>query len=422
MFEREDLAEVAEINDEATVRAEALDTDYLTTSVAESTLRVAKILLLREPTYERAEVRIHNVHDTAVERLVERLEAEGQRYRVVMLSNWATVRMGELPRYALYLYNQNYRNTRPILEHILTAERWAPPYLKLMLLNILHQSFGLSHDRLHAITSKQFQALAPWVNRIFADDHVFEWLQNKRQPMRFYGGITNTVIGLYDNLFADPAAGTQFINRAAERCYDLGGGFSTSEIERLVGCAFTSADLISSQMADYDDELIMLDRRPGPHMPVATTAARREYLERQDRVEHQYFDVFEDSFPTDAKSYVITSAGFMTSNLRATDSYSAEIKRARLGTIATSAHAIARVIELVALGKDVDLFTIQRATSRVFRYKSCLLQWRAGKLVRLMTTVDPKAADWADGSTHIAALAPNRRRFEQFMALDPARR
>lgn len=31
-----------------------------------------------------------------------------------MLSNWATVRMGELPRYALYLYNQNYRNTRPI--------------------------------------------------------------------------------------------------------------------------------------------------------------------------------------------------------------------------------------------------------------------------------------------------------------------
>lgn len=80
MFEREDLAEVAEINDEATVRAEALDTDYLTTSVAESTLRVAKILLLREPTYERAEVRIHNVHDTAVERLVERLEAEGQRY------------------------------------------------------------------------------------------------------------------------------------------------------------------------------------------------------------------------------------------------------------------------------------------------------------------------------------------------------
>ena len=107
-------------------------------------------------------------------------------------------------------------------------------------------------------------------------------------------------------------------------------------------------------MSDYDDELIMLDRRAGPGSPVASSAARREYLDRQDRVEHEYFDVFEDHFPTDADSYLITSAGFMTSNLRPSLSYSQEIKSARLGTIATSVHAIARVIDLVALGKRVD--------------------------------------------------------------------
>jgi hypothetical protein len=78
------------------------------------------------------------------------------------------------------------------------------------------------------------------------------------------------------------------------------------------------------------------------------------------------------------------------------------------------------VLELVALGKRVDLFTIQRATSRVFHYKTCLLQWREGKLVRLMTTVDPRAADWAEGSPHIQALDPNKKRFAKFMARPPA--
>jgi hypothetical protein len=420
MFERAELAEVAEHNDEATVRAAALDTDYLTTSVRESTLRVAKILLLREPSCELSEVHIDNVHDTAIERLAERLAAEHEPYRAVMLANWATIRQGHIPNYALYLYNADYGSSRRILEHMLTGERWPPPYLKLAVLNMLHQSVGLSHDQLHALTSQPFRVLAPWINRLFADDRAFEWLHTKKQPIRFYGGVTNTILGFYDRLFADPAVGTAFIDRAAQRCYDLGGGFNTTEIERLVGCPFVSADLMTPRMADYDPELIMLDDRHGDVSPVANEAARREFFARQDRVAHLPFDVFQDSFPTDASSYTIVSAGFMTSTLRPTPSYDSEIKQARLGTLATSVHAIARVLELVALGKRVDLFTIQRATSRVFHYKTCLLQWREGKLVRLMTTVDPRAADWAEGSPHIQALDPNKKRFAKFMARPPA--
>jgi hypothetical protein len=418
MFEVSELATVAEHNDEALVRATLLDTNYLTCSVREAALRVAKLLLLREPSWHLPEVDLPNVTDTAIERLVDRLKAEGQQYRALILSNWATARLGRLPLYALFLYNADHGRTRAILEHILTGEKTAPPYLKLVLLNMLHQSVGLGHDELHRLTSGSFAELAPWVNRLFHDDAVFDWLERKKCPIRFYGGVTNTVLGMYDGFFADASVGTQYLDRTAERCIDLGGGFNTSEIERLVGRAFVSADLATPFLRDYDEELIMLDQRDHEHAPVATEAARREFLARQDRVVHLPFDVFEDHFDTDARSYTIVSTGFMTSTLRPTDSQAQHIKDARLGTISTSVHAILRVMELVALGKSVDLFTIQRATSRVYHFKTCLLQWREGRLVRLVTTVDRRSADWGR-KVRYDALDPSNPRFRRLMDLPP---
>jgi hypothetical protein len=417
MFELSDLAQVAELNDEASVRAEVLDTNYLTCSVSEATLRVAKLLLLREPTWDHPEVDLPNVSDTAIERLVDSLKAEGQKYRAVMLSNWATSRMGKLPLYALFLYNADYRRTRAILDYILTGETNAPPYLKLVLLNILHQSVGLGHDELHRLTAGPFKELAPWINRIFADDAVFDWLKRKKRPIRFYGGVTNTVLGLYDGIFTDPAVGAQHLNRTAERYFDLGGGFNTAEIERIVGRPFVSADLATPRLADYDEELIMLDIRDSDIGPVATEAARADFLARQNRIEHLPFDVFKHHFPTDARSYTIVSAGFMTSTLRPpTERKQKDINSARLGTISTSVYALLRVMELVALGKSVDLFTIQRATSRVFHYKTCLLQWREGKLERLVTTVDPRSSNWTSKFRY-DALDPSNPRFRQLMDL-----
>jgi hypothetical protein len=414
MFELSDMASVAELNDEAAVRAEVLDTNYLTSSLREATLRVSKLLLLREPSWKSPEVDLPNVSDTPIERLVDRFKAEGLHYRAVMLSNWATTGQAWLPAYGLFLYNMDYGHTRAILERLLTGEKLAPPYLKLVLLNILHQSVGLSHDQLHRLTAGRFDQLAPWVNRIFQDDAVFGWLERKKQPIRFYGGMSNTVIGLYDETFADPAVGTQYIDRTAERYIDLGGGFSTSELERLIGRPFISADLMTPRFADYDEELIMHDRRVGAITPIADEAARREFLARQDRVEHLPFDVFEHHFPTDARSYTIVSAGFMTSTLGPPPSLGKDVKSARLGTTSTSVHAILRVMELVALGKSVDLFTIQRATSRVYYYKTCLLQWREGRLARLVTTVDPRSTDWGRNYSY-DAFAPSNPIFRRFM-------
>ena len=77
-------------------------------------------------------------------------------------------------------------------------------------------------------------------------------------------------------------------------------------------------------------------------------------------------------------------------------------------------------MELVALGKSVDLFTIQRATSRMYRFKTCLLQWRAGRLERLVTTVDPRSTRWRHRYEELASFRPDNRRFLR-LARMPAR-
>jgi len=96
-----------------------------------------------------------------------------------------------------------------------------------------------------------------------------------------------------------------------------------------------------------------------------------------------------------------------------------EVMTARLGTIATSVYAIMRVMELVALGKSVDLFTIQRATSRMFRYKTCLLQWRGGRLQRLVTTDDRRSLQWRKRFSEMGDFAPNNPRFAELAAMPP---
>jgi hypothetical protein len=417
MFDVKDLASVAVRNDAETVRAEALGTDYLTTDVRAATLRVARVLLLRGAGWDHEEVDFLNKTDTLMERRIEALKAEGKKYRALIMANWATASQSDLSFYTLFLYNVRYRGSHAVLEHLLTGEGAAPPYLRLVMLNILRQSVGLSHDDLHRLSLAPFAELSPWVNRVFHDDAVFAWFARKKKSIRFYGGVTNTALGLYDELLASPEVGAEHLDRKAELRFDLGGGFNTSEIERLLGCTFVSADLMSPRLRDQDEELILLDR-PDLNKPavVADEATRARFLARQDEVEHLPFDVFKDSFPLHARSYSIVSAGFMTSNLRPTAAESREIKAARLGTLSTSVHAILRVMELVAAGKSVDLLTIQRASSRVFAYKTCLLQWREGKLVRLLTTDDPRAATWADSWDEVyRAISPDNPRYRALL-------
>jgi hypothetical protein len=111
------------------------------------------------------------------------------------------------------------------------------------------------------------------------------------------------------------------------------------------------------------------------------------------------FNVLHDSFPDRADSYAIVSTGFMTSTVRPMERHRTWKKAGKgLAHLGLSLLGIMRVVELVRKGKRVDLFTIQRASSRVYKYKTALLQWREGRLVNLITTDDSRARQqkWTD--------------------------
>jgi len=398
---RHQLKSLVEPAPERQVRAEALGRNYASSDLIESAFVEGRVLLHRSPRAEQPCI-LPNVNDTAYERWIE-ANLTRCPYRANILTNWVTILQSDFGQYPIFLYNRNYGQARRVLRHVLMHESPPPPYLYLVLLNAFRQAMGLSHDEIAALPlgGPRFGETARLFNELLSGNAVDAWLARKRQPIRFYGGATNTVLGLYDSIVADPATGLEFFNREAEVRYDLGGGFTTSEIERLMGCSFVSADIVSPRCEDYDGEICFRVKFPNGKRGIADSKARAAFLARQRRVEHLPFDVLTDSFSDDASSYAIVSTGFMTSTIRPQQKradWRAEAA-AGIGHLGLSMHAIARVLELVQKGKSVDLFTIQRASSRVYQYKTAFLQWRQGHLLRLVTTDDEIRKDhWSEAA------------------------
>ena len=381
------LRTLLEPKDETEVRQQALSHDYASADLVTSAFTMASVLLFQGAGAAR--VSFPDGGGTAYERWIE--DAARQRaYLGHILTGWVTTRRHDLDLFPVFLYNRDFAQARRALSTILTFEPAPPPYLYLLLLNLFRQELGLSHDAMASLDRASFDATAQHVRALLSGDRVDRWLHRKAQPLRFYGGATNTVLGLYDATFADPAAGLEHFHRDAEARYDLGGGFNTSEIERLLGCTFTSADVVTPRMADYDPELVLhVVEGDGTHR-VATSAERDAHRTRQERVAHLPLDVLRAGLPRDARSYAIVSTGFLTSTVRPGEHQPdwTAAGNEGVGHLGLSLHALARVLELVRDGKSVDLFTVQRASSRVYKYKTVLAQWRAGRLARLVTTDD----------------------------------
>ena len=387
--------------EERRVRVQALNHDYTTSDLIESACILARVMLYRSPSCEQPHI-LANVTDTAYERWIE-ANLDSKPYHASILTNWIAIFRSDFGQYPIFLYNRGYGRTREALTQILTRESPPPPYLYLIFLNAFRQALGLSYDKIAALPlrGRHFDETARVFNELLGGSAIEDWLARKKQPIRFYGGSTNTVLGLYDSVFTDPGTGLDFFNRDAQARYDLGGGFNTAEIERLMGCSFISADILSPRCEDYDDDLCIQVEGPDGRRGIAATTAREAYLERQRQVKHLPFNVMSDSFPDGADSYAIVSTGFMTSTVRPQQKRGEWRAKAAAGVghLGLSLHAIARVLELVQKGKTVDLFTIQRASSRLYKYKTVLLQWRKGNLLRLITTDDELRKDrWSEAA------------------------
>lgn len=410
------LASIVQKNDEQQVRQIALETDYSSLDLIEATRRIACLLLLGWPGQDISEADFPNKTHTPYEQWLDKLKAERKTAKARKLISWAVTYRNHHAFYPIFLYNRDMWATRRYFDDVL-HEKDAPPYLSIMNFNIFRQMLGISHTRLHEMSKDKFTAFTPLYNRLMSENLFQEWKERRKCPLRFYGGHTNTTIGLYDDLFKIKDTGIEQFNASAQGCFDIGGGFCTSEINRCLGGNFVSADINGPSIRAYDDELVirMMDTKTGKAI-IADDLSRNTFLDRQDKVAWHPFDVFKDSFP-DMSSYAFISTGFITSAVRANRDMRMQVRKTGLGEIATSFHGIARIMEKVIQGKDVDFFSVQRASGRVYKYKTALLKWRRGRLVSLVTTDDTKHAQrWRDDALQkvYASIHPDNPFYDKY--------
>lgn len=269
------------------------------------------------------------------------------------------------------------------------------PYLYLLLLTIGHDQLG--DPRVNALLAgDDYAAWNELVRDIAHDPRTRAFLRSRSQPLRYYSGGTNTVLDLYDEHFDEHFA-RQFALDAAF-LGDLGGGFATADLNRITGRRFTSLDIRSPDPYDSDPVGLPLRRWVNGRSRMLEPAERRVYLEAQRAVPWIRWDVLERrafvELLGDHPSYGFVSAGFLTSTVQPVTGAGTLHDRANFH--GTTLLTLKRIAELVALGKDVSLFTIARPSNRPYYFKTCLLRWQDRRLVAQRFVAAPIAPVWSE--------------------------
>lgn len=288
--------------------------------------------------------------------------------------------------YCIFLFNKNYGKTRKIFSMFLSSKN-PPEFLDLLLINMFHQVLGLSRVSIQKLISTEFSEIAKHINTLFSDKNnlIENWINGKDKNIFFYSGQTNTILGKYDKIFLKKKTGIAFLNKDADIIYDFGGGFNTSEVERLLDLQIVSADILYSDIKKYDEDLILFKKIKNGTKIVLDDEKTKEYMEKQSKIKNINFDVRKDSFSKDKNSYVIISTDFITTSLNSKD-FIFDEKLIFYKKKIVNFYAILRIIELVQSGKDVDFFNVSFNSDKKNKYKTCFIQWRSGKVVKLTTT------------------------------------
>ena len=360
-------------------KQKVLSANFRDIELDQGTVVLARLLLHEKPTPSEA---FTFPLDTAYgARLMRVKEKSGRLFRT--LTNWFYVHSGRHSvLYALYLYNMKYCHTRKVFNLLLAQKTGQPPYLYRVIHNIIAAYFPEQHLSDLLLHEDDLDRWTPTLNWLFSDLKPAEqWLQSINENAYYYGGRTNTVLGMYDEQFVEKS-GAHLLNRNADAYYDLGGGYATPEITRLTDLPFTCLDI--QPPGSHTDRLLLVRKAPSGERLVSGDE-KEAYLRRLAETPYQRFDVFENSFPTNHQSYVIASTGFLTSTVRPTMTGSFQ----RRGFQATSLAGIREIMRLVQQGKDVDLFTISRATARSYTNRTVMISFRQGRVVDLVTTPEP---------------------------------
>lgn len=365
--------------------ASALTYDYGKNDPLDGAIELARILLYS--TEADNIVKHRSKHQSRFDKWYDALDDK----KKLTVSVWLYIAYGESLWPAFIKFNTE-PNTQEIFELFLN-QKPRPPYLTLLCLNLIKQIFGHTNDDMARISSDAM-LLYEWHGKLFSDkERIIEWLKQAKRPLRYYSGNTNTILNRYDVHFTDVA-----INKNIEAFYDLGGGYNTSEINRIFGKDFTSLDLVDPLISKYDEDLIIRKRVSKIQNVCLNNAEMQEYLERQKAVKYTKFNISNHSIPDHFNSYMIVSAGFMTSTVKllkqTEEKWCAEKIQPSSRYTVTSILAMYRVMELVAAGKHVQLVTLNRASSRLYTNRMVSLEWLNGKIVNHTITPSLYSASW----------------------------
>lgn len=285
------------------------------------------------------------------------------------------------------LYERDHGSTRRTL-HALNEEEPRIPYLRVFLMHALFELDGASPQ----VTDDR-AALARALARLFdAEGRLLAWADEKRArgiPLKAFAGLTHTVVGMYDWIARSPATGFARVPRDVANGIDLGGGYGTPDLSRLFGVPLVSHDLHSPTHAraiGLRRFQVATESREGECAPRARWQSDEEAAATFAALDVQpwrQFDVFHDDFQDDAASFLITSFGFLTSTVASHSPHAlgrGALGRNVLAQMHTTYAGLRRVLTLVAKGKDVTLFTFQRATSRAYRNVTLMLRFADRRL------------------------------------------
>jgi hypothetical protein len=360
-----------------------MESDINSSNIADTTFLVARLLTTERPPGPKS-VRTFTPGPawTATKEQASPL----MRFRMTQFERTAS--WSGMSRYLMDLYEKNFGTARESAHYLLNYKNYLP-IPGMVLAQALYEKLGLeaSFQVDQEVSEKSKKA----IRQLLADNSFIDWAKSKTRSLRQYAGNANPTLGLYDWITYPQYAEKVGLNRFrqdADVYYDLGGGFETPEVKRLLGHDFVSFDVLSPKMARKFNLLaFQLDSWRKPSLDqerVHTLKAldHEAYLAKLDQIPFRHFNIFEDSFLPKHKSYFITSFDFLGSAVGTHAENAFYMQNNTIPKIfATTYVGVRRIIELVALGKDVDLFAVLGSPYRLYRFQTVYLSFRNHRLV-----------------------------------------
>jgi hypothetical protein len=307
-----------------------------------------------------------------------------------------------LSRYLFELYEQNFGRARDSIEYLITYKAYLPSS-SMVIAQALFEKKGIKINFTRG--EDQTEKVKASVRELLQGDEFLSWAKSKTYNLRLFAGNANPTLGLYDWIaypqFAEKVGLNRF-RKDADVYLDLGGGYETPEVSRILQHRFVSLDVLPPKSGRNLNLLFFgLDSWIKPSLyplnvhPLAEKE-REAYFAKLDETPFRHFNIYENSLSKKYQSYFITSFNFIGSTVGSNSQKASYMQNNSIPKIfATTYIGVRRIIELAAAGKDVDFFTVMGNPYRLFRFHTAYLSFRNHRLVdeKLM----PRDLEGAEG-------------------------